>query len=159
MCIVWTPLPLITGLLPNIGHTGICDSKGICFDFAGPYTIGRDHLAFGKTHKYLKLDLEGVSEKDYDEAIKEANNIYRGRMHNICCDNCHSHVARALNILKYKGYESYTMVHVWAMCFCSGKWVSCCHFLWTYLCWILIAIGLFCYYFIPWVTNPNPQKK
>lgn len=24
-------------------------------------------------------------------------------MHNLCCDNCHSHVARALNIMHYDG--------------------------------------------------------
>ena len=24
-------------------------------------------------------------------------------MHNLCCDNCHSHVARALNIMQYDG--------------------------------------------------------
>ena len=25
------------------------------------------------------------------------------RMHNLCCDNCHSHVARALNLMNYDG--------------------------------------------------------
>ena len=24
-------------------------------------------------------------------------------MHNLCCDNCHSHVARALNLMQYDG--------------------------------------------------------
>jgi hypothetical protein len=33
----------------------------------------------------------------WDSMIEEANEVYRGRMHNICCDNCHSHVAYALN--------------------------------------------------------------
>ena len=27
-CIVWTTLPLISCLLPTIGHTGICTSNG-----------------------------------------------------------------------------------------------------------------------------------
>lgn len=50
-CIVWTPLPLITWLLPFIGHTGIAMSDGVIHDFAGPYTISVDDLAFGETHK------------------------------------------------------------------------------------------------------------
>ena len=48
---MWTPLPLITWILPFIGHTGIGMSDGIIHDFAGPYTIGIDELAFGETHK------------------------------------------------------------------------------------------------------------
>ena len=45
-------------------------------------------------------------------------------MHNICCDNCHSHVARALNIFEYKGKTNYTMVHVWFMLLSQGKYVD-----------------------------------
>ena len=46
-CIVWTPLPCISWFLPFIGHTGICEENGIIHDFAGPYTIGIDEMAFG----------------------------------------------------------------------------------------------------------------
>jgi hypothetical protein len=34
-CVVWTPLPVISWLLPFIGHTGIADSRGCIYDFAG----------------------------------------------------------------------------------------------------------------------------
>jgi transmembrane protein 222 len=50
-CIVWTPLPLISWVLPFIGHTGIGGSDGVLHDFQGPYSIGIDDLAFGETHK------------------------------------------------------------------------------------------------------------
>ena len=50
-------------------------------------------------------------------------------MHNICCDNCHSHVARVLNNLNYKGRSNYTMVDVWWMCLAHGKYVSVSHIL------------------------------
>jgi hypothetical protein len=33
--IVWTPLPPLTWLFPFIGHMGITDSRGVCYDFAG----------------------------------------------------------------------------------------------------------------------------
>jgi hypothetical protein len=32
-CIVWQPLPVITWILPFVGHTGICNSKGVIHDF------------------------------------------------------------------------------------------------------------------------------
>lgn len=54
-CIVWTPLPLITALLPFIGHTGICDADGVIHDFSGPYTITVDDFAFGDPTKYINL--------------------------------------------------------------------------------------------------------
>lgn len=54
--IVWTPIPLITWILPFVGHMGICDSKGIIHDFAGPYYIGEDCLAFGNPAKYWRID-------------------------------------------------------------------------------------------------------
>lgn len=38
-CLVWTPLPLITWLIPFIGHVGICTVNGIIRDFAGPYFV------------------------------------------------------------------------------------------------------------------------
>merc|ERR1712168_36405 len=55
-CIVWTPLPCITWLIPPIGHTGIAYSTGVIRDFAGPYYVSEDNLAFGKTTRYLQLD-------------------------------------------------------------------------------------------------------
>lgn len=39
LCIVWTPLPLLTWLVPVIGHLGIVKSDGEIHDFAGPYHV------------------------------------------------------------------------------------------------------------------------
>jgi hypothetical protein len=60
--IVWTNLPCITQVLPTIGHTGIGDSRGVLHDFAGPYYVSIDDLAFGETMKYVDLDLDGITE-------------------------------------------------------------------------------------------------
>ena len=109
--IVWSPLPPITWLIPFIGHTGICDSNGVASDFRGPYYVGDDgRMAFGAPTRALTM-LAPSSQRggdgssattpsvaaQWDAAIAEANTEYRGRTHNICCDNCHSHVAFALN--------------------------------------------------------------
>jgi hypothetical protein len=103
--ILWSPLPFLTWLIPFIGHVGIGDSNGCASDFQGPYFVGDDgRMAFGSPTRALKIDigdLPGGAER-WDEAIEEANNLYRGRMHNLCCDNCHSHVAHTLNLMPAK---------------------------------------------------------
>lgn len=100
-CIVWSPLPLITWFLPFIGHTGIADSSGIIYDFAGPYTIGRGNFAFGAPTRYLVLDPDECRDKEWNSAIEDGCDVYSRRMHNIFCDNCHSHVAKCLNVMGY----------------------------------------------------------
>ena len=59
-CILWCPLPLITWIVPFIGHLGIADSHGTSHDFEGPYSIGKNSnavMAFGPTTRYLKVDI------------------------------------------------------------------------------------------------------
>ncbi len=57
-----------------IGHTGICSSKGIIYDFAGPYTVNENDLAFGKTIKYIKLDPTKINpSKNWDQSVALAN--------------------------------------------------------------------------------------
>lgn len=132
--IVWTPLPLITWIFPFIGHTGIADSRGIISDFQGPYVVGdRGHMAFGAPTKVLKIRFVEESNSSefchttqWDEAIQEANAVYRGRMHNLFCDNCHSHVAYALNQMSVKDYgvEKWDMVKIAILMFFRGRFLS-----------------------------------
>eukprot|EP00429_Kryptoperidinium_foliaceum_P042013 CAMPEP_0176116790 /NCGR_PEP_ID=MMETSP0120_2-20121206/58668_1 /TAXON_ID=160619 /ORGANISM="Kryptoperidinium foliaceum, Strain CCMP 1326" /LENGTH=123 /DNA_ID=CAMNT_0017451069 /DNA_START=126 /DNA_END=494 /DNA_ORIENTATION=+ len=106
-CILWTPLWPITLFLPFIGHTGIADSRGICNDFQGSYYVGTDgDMAFGRPTRYLKVDIGDLpgGAEEWDEALQEANRIYSHRIHNICCDNCHSHVCTALNRMNLKAF-------------------------------------------------------
>eukprot|EP00510_Aplanochytrium_minuta_P004938 CAMPEP_0184007688 /NCGR_PEP_ID=MMETSP0954-20121128/1498_1 /TAXON_ID=627963 /ORGANISM="Aplanochytrium sp, Strain PBS07" /LENGTH=177 /DNA_ID=CAMNT_0026286597 /DNA_START=407 /DNA_END=937 /DNA_ORIENTATION=+ len=112
-CIVWTPLPGITTLLPFIGHMGIADSRGVIYDFAGPYTIMEDNLTFGRTSRYIQcINASEATEsfaKDWDEAIGLANRVYSNRMHNLCWDNCHSHVKNVLNRIKFRDFNHWNM--------------------------------------------------
>ena len=59
-------------------------------------------------------------------------------MHNLCCDNCHSHVAMVLNKIKYEGRTDWTMVSVWWMCIARGKYVSWLHIFRTYICFVIV---------------------
>lgn len=80
-CIVWTPIPLLTWLFPFIGHMGIATSSGVIRDFAGPYFVSTDNMAFGKPTKYWQLDpmhCRGGIES-WDRAVAEASEEYKGR--------------------------------------------------------------------------------
>ncbi len=102
-CLVWSPLPLITLFIPFIGHLGICDSEGVIFDFAGPYTIGEEFMAFGHPTRYLQLDPVRARRMKWDDGVRRGNAVYRERMHNICWDNCHNHAAECLQAMDYDG--------------------------------------------------------
>ena len=106
-CILWSPLPPITWCFPFVGHTGISNSHGVIYDFAGPYTIGKQHMAFGPPTRYIQLDPSLCRDMDWDAAVEQGCEIYSQRMHNICCDNCHSHVAQCLNLMGYNNKKTY----------------------------------------------------
>ena len=149
-CITWTPLPCITWILPMIGHTGICDSEGVIHDFAGPYYVSIDDFAFGETHKYVQLDISHEDKeviKQYNEQLVKADKTYRGRMHNLFCDNCHSHVARVLNNINYQGKSNWNMVSVWWLVMTQGKYVSWAHVIFTYIGFIVLAVVYLMFFF------------
>lgn len=77
-------------------------------------------MAFGAPTRALFVPQEDAER--WDMAIQQANDVYRGRMHNLCCDNCHSHVANALNRMPAKAYgiESWDMVKLALLVFVRG---------------------------------------
>ncbi|XP_019403512.1 PREDICTED: transmembrane protein 222 isoform X4 [Crocodylus porosus] len=139
-CVVWTPIPVLTWLFPIIGHMGICTSAGIIRDFAGPYYVSEDNMAFGRPVKYWKLDPNKVystSPNAWDTAVHDASEEYKHRMHNLCCDNCHSHVALALNLMRYDNSSSWNMVKLCFFSLLYGKYVSIGGFVKTWLPFVL----------------------
>ncbi|KAL3805606.1 hypothetical protein HJC23_005850 [Cyclotella cryptica] len=154
--ILWSPLPPITWVLPFIGHMGIATSRGVACDFQGPYTVGErgrmvslleisndlcksiqlvsilpSHTifkAFGKPTRALRIDIRSLpgGADQWDKAITEANAEYCTRMHNICCDNCHSHVAYALNAMDIRAYgvRNWDMVKLCFLMFFKGKFLG-----------------------------------
>jgi hypothetical protein len=64
--------------------------------------------------------------EQWDKAIAEANSEYRTRMHNICCDNCHSHVAYALNSMELRAYgiRNWDMVKLCFLVFFKGRFLG-----------------------------------
>ncbi|KAK2864454.1 hypothetical protein Q7C36_003608 [Tachysurus vachellii] len=150
-CIVWTPIPVLSWLFPFIGHMGICTSAGVIRDFAGPYFVSEDNMAFGRPTKYWMLDVSKVytsGSNAWDTAVHDASEEYKHRMHNLCCDNCHSHVAMALNLMRYDNSTSWNMVNLCLLALINGKHVSCVGFLKTWLpfivlCSIVVSLALY----------------
>lgn len=131
----------MTYLIPSIGHTGIATSEGIIHDFAASFYISIDEMSFGKPTKYFQLDLDEREKYEYDKAIEKGDLKYNHEMHNLFWNNCHSHVAYILNLIKYKGKDNYTMVDIWWMLILKGKYISLLAFIKTYL-------GFFIFFFI-----------
>mmetsp|Transcript_6528 Transcript_6528/g.11433 ORF Transcript_6528/g.11433 Transcript_6528/m.11433 type:complete len:167 (+) Transcript_6528:27-527(+) len=135
-CIVWTPLPLITALFPFIGHTGICTSDGTIHDFSGPYTITVDDFAFGDPVKYVEMEYSDAVA--WDNAVTQADREYSEMNYNIFTNNCHSHIARAFNLLSLEG-KHWNMVKVWWVLSSRSKYVSFWGVLKAYKGWIIIG--------------------
>jgi hypothetical protein len=131
-CLVWTPIPCLTWIVPFVGHMGICDSKGKIYDFAGPYYIGEGELAFGRTTRYIQIHAD-VSAEAWDQAVSRANACYAQKMHNLFCQNCHSHCATVLDDVAYKGFRNWNMLILAPWMFFCGRFVSISAFLWSIL--------------------------
>lgn len=125
-CIVWTPIPVLTWFFPFIGHMGIALSNGVIRDFAGPYFVSEDNFAFGRPARFLQLTPYKVHNGgacEWDECVSKASVVYGTRMHNIFCDNCHSHVGMALALMHYDNSSRWNMVRLSLWMFFCGRHV------------------------------------
>uniref|UniRef100_A0A3Q3WMQ4 Uncharacterized protein n=1 Tax=Mola mola TaxID=94237 RepID=A0A3Q3WMQ4_MOLML len=137
-CIVWTPIPVLSWLLPFIGHMGICTSTGVIRDFAGPYFVSVNLFPHFCPAQQSTLKVYASGTNAWDTAVHDASEEYKHRMHNLCCDNCHSHVAMALNLMRYENSTSWNMVNLCLLALIHGKYVSCAGFLKTWLPFLML---------------------
>jgi hypothetical protein len=119
---------------------GISDSKGVACDFQGHYSVCEDgYMMVGEPTRYLKMPLKSLAlaaaadenndeekQKQWDKGLRQANEIYKKRLHNICCDNCHSHVACALNSMSLEafGIRKWDMVKLCFLIFFKARFTS-----------------------------------
>lgn len=140
--IVWTPLPVISWILPLIGHTGIANSQGVIHDFGGSYYIAEDNFTFGRPTKYLRLEPSKAQACGWDDAIQASACRFRKRQHNIIMNNCHDHVADTLNEMKYDGRQDYNQFDIFLMMTLQSKYVSFKGFLYQWGIFIVLLIIL-----------------
>ena len=60
-CIGWSPLPVVSWLVPYIGHVAICREDGAVLDFSGSNLISVGSSSYGSVARYLQLDRNMVS--------------------------------------------------------------------------------------------------
>lgn len=141
-CIVWTPIPVLSWFFPFIGHMGIALSSGVIRDFAGPYFVSEDNMAFGRPTRYLELDPYKINGgfAEWDECVSKASVVYGTRMHNLFCDNCHSHVGMALSLMNYGNSSNWNMIRLACWMFFCGKYVQLGGFVKTWLPFVIILV-------------------
>lgn len=150
-CIVWSPIPFLTWLIPVIGHLGIATSEGIIHDFGGPYFVNKDkrETAFGSVTKFYHVNPEQIrnfngksnSIEGWDSSIEQSSEDYSHMMHNLIINNCHSHVASALNKLEFYGFTHWNTFFLILFMMFQSRFVSFPRFIKTYLAFFVI-IGL-----------------
>ncbi|KAL4617215.1 transmembrane protein 222 [Arapaima gigas] len=146
-CVVWTPIVPLSWFLPFIGHVGICTSAGVIRDFAGPYVVVQSGSNTASCRlaprRYWKLDLAKVHSSSadvWDAAVFDASKEYEHRMHHLCWDNCHSHVAMALNLMHYDNSTSWNMAKLCLLTFIHSRHVSWVTLLKTWLPFVLLYV-------------------
>lgn len=78
---------VISWFLPFIGHMGVAYTSGVIRDFAGPYFVSEDNMAFGWPTKYWLLDPYRAQggPTSFDHSISLASEEYQGRMVSVSC--------------------------------------------------------------------------
>ena len=69
--------------------------------------------------------------------------MYKSRVHNLCFDNCHSHVATALNLMKYDNRENWNMLKLTLFMLLFGKYLGFTSILKTNLPFIIFITLIF----------------
>lgn len=82
-CVVWTHLPLISAIIPFVGHTAICSSKGIIHEFAGYHQININQLSFGPAIKYVQCKLALHEQAKWDQLIEESDTHFGKTNHHL----------------------------------------------------------------------------
>ncbi|KAI9140371.1 hypothetical protein BKA69DRAFT_524525 [Paraphysoderma sedebokerense] len=159
--ILWSPLPVLSWLIPVIGHTAITDSKGNIYDFAGPYMVNVclsfiesdawslpmvNDMAFGAPTKYVQLDIPSGDLEHFDHAVEQTNVEFGNKIHFIITQNCHSHTARVLSKIKYRSHK-WNMIWVWSILLLRGRYFGFKSIVKTYLptafTWGILGLILF----------------
>jgi hypothetical protein len=96
--VVWTPIPVLSWLCPAIGHVGVTDSRGVTYDFQGPYTIGRGKMIFGNPRQCWHVV---VDDELWDKAITDVSQEFGNINYNLLCSNCHYFAASVLDRIGY----------------------------------------------------------
>lgn len=97
-CVLWTPIPVLTWLIPVFGHIGVSDSDGTVYDFVGPYYINKGRLSFGDPRKKWVINIDPST---WNQAIEETSHFFEHVNYDLLCSNCHYFAAAVLQRINY----------------------------------------------------------
>lgn len=146
--VVWCPIPVLTWLLPFVGHAGLARADGTTTDFAGPYHVARGPLLFGKpTRRVTNVCKDG---NRWDQCVDEAELLFTAKDYDFVAQNCHHFVAETLNLAQYRGRRDWNAVNVAFLCFLRGKHEGWTGLLRTWIPFVLVMTPAL--YFGTWIT-------
>ena len=131
-----------------LGYVGIGDLDGVVHSFSKSHTVSTGDKDFKNVHKYVILDLDGVSKETYSNAIAAADDEFRSRNHSRLSCNSLSYVAHVLNNLNYNGHSNHSMSSVWWMCQWNSTYVTLKHFFAIHGLWLAILYHVLMLYII-----------
>ncbi|KAJ4460733.1 putative transmembrane protein [Paratrimastix pyriformis] len=133
LCLIWTTLPILSWLIPFIGHVEIAASDGKSQGFQGAYTVAVDNFAFNDplavVHLFSEKEIDCLRSKHPEDLKRIDGAIYRGsedHRHqgwNLISNNCHSHAATCLNHMEYKEKKNWNMVSIWWLLMTRSKYL------------------------------------
>eukprot|EP00963_Diacronema_lutheri_P001930 scaffold126_cov315-Pavlova_lutheri.AAC.27 len=146
--VVWCPIPVLTWLLPFVGHAGLARADGTTTDFAGPYHVARGPLLFGKPTRRVKNVCKDGNR--WDQCVDEAELLFTAKDYDFVAQNCHHFVAETLNLAQYRGRRDWNAVNVAFLCFLRGKHEGWTGLLRTWIPFVLVMTPAL--YFGTWIT-------
>ncbi|KAF6144118.1 hypothetical protein GIB67_004791 [Kingdonia uniflora] len=160
-CIVWTPIPVLSWLIPFIGHIGICREDGVILDFSGPNFVCVDNFTFGSVARFIQMNNEKCCTSEvenqvryeqmepetdpnhWDTTLRKSMQEFQHRSYNLLTCNCHSFVANNLNRLTYNGSSKWNVVNLAVLIFLKGQWVNKAAIVRSFLPFaIIFSVGL-----------------
>jgi hypothetical protein len=87
------------------------------------------------------LPFDPVDKRGWDAAIRKADQEYAEKIHcMVCGSDCHSHVARVLDIVKQSGCACHNKVELAVKMFFCGRHIGMCGVISTWLGFIIFAV-------------------
>jgi len=154
LCVVWCPIPILTWILPFVGHAAIGASDGTLYDFQGDLSVhqDKDTTYFGKVTKYWVLDLSKSNVQDsaeFDSVLSRSVDTFSHKYYNFFTNNCHDFVGETLNAIEYEGRSNWASVTLVLGLFRHAHYVGPSQFFKTYgpFFVLLVLIGLLIWLF------------
>lgn len=145
--VVWCPIPIVSWIMPFVGHVGITLADGTTLDFSGPFLVTRDRMLFGTPTRNVKLS--PMDAERWNRCVQETETLYGSREYNFFTQNCHHFVVETLNLAEYRRKDDWNLLDVAWMCFIRGKHVGWKDTTRTWIPFLLVMIPSF--YFGTWI--------